>query len=155
MAKYGKNRKTKEVSLFSGCGGLDRGFEKAGCEIVWANEYGKDIWATYKLNHKSTIFDTRSITDISENEVPDCDGIIGGLPCHSCRKFGALYLGIGSRLHLCGMVVARHQQAAWRVLLPVGRGGGTHGKGIGNEERKMFVKHGHIGIMCIFAPNMR
>jgi hypothetical protein len=45
------------------------------------------------------------------------------------------------------------QQAAWRILLPVGRGGGAHGEGIGNEERKVFAKHGHIGIMCIFAPN--
>ena len=71
----------KVISLFSGCGGLDLGFEKAGYDIVWANEYDKDIWATYRLNHKSTILDTRSITDISEDEVPDCDGIIGGPPC--------------------------------------------------------------------------
>ncbi|MBQ3945784.1 MAG: DNA cytosine methyltransferase, partial [Alphaproteobacteria bacterium] len=31
----------KIVSLFSGCGGLDLGFEKAGYDIVWANEYDK------------------------------------------------------------------------------------------------------------------
>ena len=48
-----------------------------------------------------------------------------------------------------------HQQATWRVLLPVGRGGGTHGEGIGNEERKMFAKHKYIRIMCIFAANKR
>lgn len=84
-----KNKKTKVVSLFSGCGGLDLGFEKAGYEIVWANEYDKDIWATYKLNHKSTILDTRSITEISEDDVPDCDGIIGGPPCQSWSEGGA------------------------------------------------------------------
>ena len=82
-------KKIKIVSLFSGCGGLDLGFEKAGYEIVWANEYDKDIWATYRLNHKSTILDTRSITDISEDEVPDCDGIIGGPPCQSWSEGGA------------------------------------------------------------------
>ena len=82
-------KKIKIVSLFSGCGGLDLGFEKAGYDIVWANEYDKDIWATYRLNHKSTILDTRSITDISEDEVPDCDGIIGGPPCQSWSEGGA------------------------------------------------------------------
>ncbi len=82
-------KRIKIVSLFSGCGGLDLGFEKAGYDIVWANEYDKDIWATYRLNHKSTILDTRSITDISEDEVPDCDGIIGGPPCQSWSEGGA------------------------------------------------------------------
>ena len=31
------------LSLFSGCGGLDLGFEKAGFEIPIANEYDKKI----------------------------------------------------------------------------------------------------------------
>ena len=34
----------KVVSLFSGCGGLDLGFEKEGYKIIWANEFDKDIW---------------------------------------------------------------------------------------------------------------
>lgn len=31
----------KIVSLFAGAGGLDLGFERAGFDIVWANEYDK------------------------------------------------------------------------------------------------------------------
>lgn len=77
------------VSFFAGAGGLDLGFEQAGFDIVWANEYDKDIWATYNKNHPNTILDQRSITDIPENDVPECDGIIGGPPCQSWSEAGA------------------------------------------------------------------
>ena len=55
----------KVVSLFSGCGGLDLGFEKAGFEVVWANEYDKTIHATYILNHPRTILNTSDIRNLS------------------------------------------------------------------------------------------
>ena len=79
----------KIVSFFAGAGGLDLGFAKAGFDIIWANEYDKDIWETYEKNHKTTILDKRSIVDISSNEVPDCDGIIGGPPCQSWSEAGS------------------------------------------------------------------
>ena len=44
----------KLISLFSGCGGLDLGFERAGFEIPIANEYDKTIWDTFKANHPNT-----------------------------------------------------------------------------------------------------
>lgn len=78
------------ISLFSGCGGLDLGFERAGFNIVWANEYDKDIWETYEFNHKNTPLDHRSITDIQADEIPECDGIIGGPPCQSWSIGGAM-----------------------------------------------------------------
>ena len=34
------------ISLFSGCGGLDLGFEKAGFNIPVANEFDKTIWVS-------------------------------------------------------------------------------------------------------------
>ncbi len=79
----------KIVSFFAGAGGLDLGFQKAGFDVVWANEYDKDIWETYEKNHKNTILDKRSIVDIPSNEVPDCDGIIGGPPCQSWSEAGS------------------------------------------------------------------
>lgn len=36
------------ISLFSGAGGLDLGFKRAGFNIVVANEYDKKISPTYK-----------------------------------------------------------------------------------------------------------
>ncbi len=77
------------ISFFSGAGGLDLGFSKAGFNIVWANEYDKEIWETYQKNHQNTFLDKRSITQIEASEIPDCDGIIGGPPCQSWSEAGA------------------------------------------------------------------
>ena len=77
------------ISLFAGAGGLDLGFERAGFNIMWANEYDKDIWETYRYNHKNTLLDTRSITNIPAEDIPECDGIIGGPPCQSWSEGGS------------------------------------------------------------------
>lgn len=80
----------KIVSLFSGAGGLDKGFEAAGFNTIWANEYDKDIWETFEKNFPNTILDRRSIRDVPSSKIPDCDGIIGGPPCQSWSEAGAL-----------------------------------------------------------------
>lgn len=81
--------KIKLVSFFSGCGGLDLGFEKAGFDIVWANEFDKNIWATFEYNFPHAKLDKRNITEVVPNEVPFCDGIIGGPPCQSWSEAGS------------------------------------------------------------------
>jgi DNA (cytosine-5)-methyltransferase 1 len=86
----------KLVTFFAGAGGLDLGFSQAGFDVVWANEYDKEIWETYEKNHKGVFLDRRSITDIKTEEVPECDGIIGGPPCQSWSEAGALR-GIGDK----------------------------------------------------------
>lgn len=78
------------ISFFAGAGGLDLGFEKAGFNVVWANEYDKNIWETYEKNHLRTVLDRRNIIDIQSDEVPECDGIIGGPPCQSWSEAGSL-----------------------------------------------------------------
>jgi len=78
------------ISLFSGAGGLDLGFEKAGFNTIWANEYDKDIWETYEKNFPHTKLDRRSITKIPSNEIPESLGIIGGPPCQSWSEAGSL-----------------------------------------------------------------
>lgn len=43
------SRKTA-ISLFSGAGGLDVGFEKAGFQILFANEFDHDAACTWRQN---------------------------------------------------------------------------------------------------------
>jgi DNA (cytosine-5)-methyltransferase 1 len=80
----------KVVSFFAGAGGLDRGFEDAGFDVVWANEYDRSIWDTYRYNFPHTELRTCSITDLTPDDVPKCDGIIGGPPCQSWSEAGTL-----------------------------------------------------------------
>ncbi|MSU44964.1 DNA cytosine methyltransferase [Candidatus Nomurabacteria bacterium] len=79
----------KIVSLFTGAGGLDLGFKKAGFDIFWANEFDSTIWETFEKNFPKTFLDKRSIVDIPNSEVPFADGIIGGPPCQSWSEAGA------------------------------------------------------------------
>lgn len=76
------------ISLFAGCGGLDLGFKQAGFNIIWANEFDKSISPTYKYNHGTTILNTEDIRNIKIEDIPDCDGIIGGPPCQSWSEGG-------------------------------------------------------------------
>lgn len=79
------------ISLFSGCGGLDLGFEKAGFYITTANEIDKTIWDTYEKNHTKTTLIKGDIRNINKNQFPDdIDGIIGGPPCQSWSEAGNL-----------------------------------------------------------------
>lgn len=87
---FQKEFEMKIVSLFSGAGGLDKGFEMAGFKTLWANEYDKDIWETFEENFPDTKLDRRSIRDVLSHEIPECDGIIGGPPCQSWSEAGAL-----------------------------------------------------------------
>ena len=79
----------KLISLFSGAGGMDLGFEKAGFEVIAANEYDKTIWKTYEKNHSGKLI-KGDIRKIDSDEFPECDGIIGGPPCQSWSEAGSL-----------------------------------------------------------------
>ena len=83
------------ISLFSGCGGLDLGFERAGFKVPVANEFDPTIFETFKVNHPHTHLiegDVRQVTkeDISPYISGEVDGIIGGPPCQSWSEAGAL-----------------------------------------------------------------
>lgn len=128
----------KIISLFSGAGGLDLGFEKAGFEIAMANEYDKTIWATYEKNHKAPLI-KGDIRNVKETDFPDeVDGIIGGPPCQSWSEAGSLkgiddargqlffdYIRILKEKqpkfflaeNVSGMLANRHSKAVSNILL--------------------------------------
>ena len=79
------------ISLFSGAGGMDLGFEKAGFKVEIANEYDSKICPTYRHNHTHTKLIEGDIRNIDESVFPEglC-GIIGGPPCQSWSEAGSL-----------------------------------------------------------------
>lgn len=79
------------ISLFSGAGGLDLGFEKAGFKVVVANEFDKNICPTYKYNHPNTKLIEGDIRKIDDTLFPDdIIGVIGGPPCQSWSEAGSM-----------------------------------------------------------------
>lgn len=79
------------ISLFSGAGGLDRGFHNAGFRTITANEYDKKICPTFRANFPDVNLIEGDIRDIPSDEFPDnITGIIGGPPCQSWSEAGTL-----------------------------------------------------------------
>ena len=76
------------VSFFAGCGGLDLGFEQAGFQVVWANDLDQSVRDTYIRNHPNTKLVLGDINNVRPEEIPDCDGFIGGPPCQSWSVAG-------------------------------------------------------------------
>src|SRR5437764_11080488 len=83
----------KVVSLYSGAGGLDYGFEAAGFETVFTNDFDHDSCETLRRNRKwpvieRSIFDvpTEEILDIAGADVGAIDVLIGGPPCQPFSK---------------------------------------------------------------------
>ncbi|MCQ2343048.1 MAG: DNA cytosine methyltransferase [Paludibacteraceae bacterium] len=77
-------KEIKIVSLFSGCGGLDLGFEQVGhYKTVWANDFKHEACVTFR-NHFGDVIvegDIEQINPYDNADVPDCDIILGGFPC--------------------------------------------------------------------------
>ena len=76
--------------MFAGIGGIDLGFEQAGCEIVWANEIDKYACKTYRLNFGEDYLVEGDIKDISTKDIPKLDILTAGFPCQAFSSVGLL-----------------------------------------------------------------
>ena len=79
------------ISLFSGAGGLDKGFHNAGFRTVVANDFDPKICPTFKANFPKTKLIEGDIRKVKDDEFPKhVTGIIGGPPCQSWSEAGSL-----------------------------------------------------------------
>ena len=80
------------LSLFSGAGGMDVGFIRAGVEVVSANDIDRDACLTYEANHPGGIIKCSDInqnfTDIRQFEGVDI--VFGGPPCQGFSVAGKM-----------------------------------------------------------------
>ena len=89
------NYKPRCLSIYTGAGGLDLGFEKAGFQIVGATDVEPICKATYDLNQSEVPFRVGEAKDysadyfeeyIDSNNLNDLTCLIGGPPCPSFSK---------------------------------------------------------------------
>jgi len=93
--KMGVQIMTKEysgVSLFTGAGGMDVGFERAGIKPVFANELMKDAALTYAANHSEKVMVNDDINNVLESldKYRNVDFVFGGPPCQGFSVAGEM-----------------------------------------------------------------
>lgn len=82
------------ISLFSGSGGMDIGFERAGVSILWANELNSDAVETYRANHPHTYVEHADIREAKKGlckySSKNIQLVFGGPPCQGFSVAGKM-----------------------------------------------------------------
>lgn len=113
--------KIRTISLFSGGGGLDIGFEKAGFDILFATDFNHECCETLKMNagktlSKNMVVVEEDITSMDLNILPDnIDLIIGGPPCQSFSASGRRAGGAAGQLDQRGNLFKSYCKVVERV----------------------------------------
>ena len=89
-----KKRKLTVIDLFSGCGGISKGFEEAGFDILLGIDNWDDALKTFKYNHKRAKVINADISKLKGEEIKkyignkEIDVIVGGPPCQGFSLAG-------------------------------------------------------------------
>ena len=107
----------RHASFFSGVGGLDLGFEKAGIKTVSVCEI--DPYASSVLEERfPDAPNLGSITEINANDIPEADIWSGGFPCQDLSVAGkrAGFAGKRSSLAFTFLDLVEQRRPRWIVL---------------------------------------
>ena len=107
----------KHASFFSGVGGLDLGFERAGIETVSVSEI--DPYANTVLAERfPSAPNLGSITEVNANDIPEADIWSGGFPCQDLSVAGkrAGFAGKRSSLAFTFLDLVEQRRPRWLVL---------------------------------------
>lgn len=85
-------QKFTAVSLFTGAGGMDIGFEKAGFQVVFANDIMKEAVETYCANRTSNVMIRGDLRGMLEklDAFQGVDLVFGGPPCQGFSVAGKM-----------------------------------------------------------------
>ena len=80
------------ISLFTGAGGMDIGFERAGVKTLFANELMKEAAETYNANHDAGIMINDDINNCLKmlNKFKGVNFVYGGPPCQGFSVAGKM-----------------------------------------------------------------
>lgn len=73
----------KTIDLFAGIGGMRIGFENAGFQTVFSNDFEPACKTTYDMNFETSKLHIEDIRDIDPDSLPDFDFLLGGFPCQA------------------------------------------------------------------------
>jgi DNA-cytosine methyltransferase len=107
----------RHASFFSGVGGLDLGFERAGIETVSVSEI--DPYANAVLAERfPDAPNLGSITEVDANDIPEADIWSGGFPCQDLSVAGkrAGFAGKRSSLAFTFLDAVEQRRPRWLVL---------------------------------------
>ncbi len=73
----------KTIDLFAGVGGIRMGFENAGFNTVFANDFDAPCKQTYDSNFKDSKLVVEDIRKLGIDDLPQFDFLLGGFPCQA------------------------------------------------------------------------
>ena len=83
LSTSSKYNKLRTIDLFAGIGGIRLGFENAGFNTVFANDFELKCKETYDINFKDSKLIVEDIRILGIDDLPDFDFLLGGFPCQA------------------------------------------------------------------------